>query len=437
MDQGSHPQRDSEHLMGALVASKESSPIQRSRKFELPKTKGVRIWGRPLWGRFLYDQDGFLERLRQERSRSDRSGRPFCMIVLELPCKCEPQDLPTTVCRAVARLPSLVRLCDVVGIYGERQLGILLPETEEKEAKLVLNRLKGHLERILGQPLGDCGENRGPVRLLEYPKTLKASLVERDSAAGPQGGQHSPQDSGHEAYQDRSVEWGFIRRSAPNWELTRNSFLKRLENAARRILDITGATLGLIVLSPLLLLIAFAIKITSPGPVLFKQKRVGQYGREFTFYKFRTMYHNCDQELHRQYITRLIENKAESYECKGGALYKLLHDPRVTPIGKFLRMTSLDELPQLLNVLKGEMSLVGPRPPIPYEVERYKTWQLRRILEAKPGITGLWQVCGRASTTFDEQVRLDLRYVEKQSLWLDLLIILRTFKAVLTTKGAC
>ncbi|MEJ2171006.1 MAG: sugar transferase, partial [Desulfobacterales bacterium] len=176
--------------------------------------------------------------------------------------------------------------------------------------------------------------------------------------------------------------------------------------------------------------IAVLIKLTSPGPVLFRQKRVGKNGKPFTFLKFRTMYHNCDQTIHRDYVTRLIHSCAEKHDCNGSSYYKLTHDPRITSLGRLLRTTSLDELPQLINVIKGDMSLVGPRPPIDYEVENYRHWQLRRILEAKPGITGLWQVDGRSITTFADQVRLDLRYAERQSFWLNLWIIFKTFKAV-------
>jgi lipopolysaccharide/colanic/teichoic acid biosynthesis glycosyltransferase len=209
-----------------------------------------------------------------------------------------------------------------------------------------------------------------------------------------------------------------------------------LDTLTRRGADLAGAVFGLVALSPVMLGIALLIKLSSPGPVLFRQRRVGRNGKEFCFLKFRTMYHQCDQNLHRDYVTRLIEKRAETYEADGACYYKLVQDPRVTPLGKFLRTTSLDELPQFINVLKGEMSLVGPRPPIGYEVERYQTWQLRRILEAKPGITGLWQVCGRSCTTFDEQVRLDLQYVENQSLWLNVRIMAQTFRAVFSTRGA-
>ena len=150
------------------------------------------------------------------------------------------------------------------------------------------------------------------------------------------------------------------------------------------------------------------------------------------------MYWNCDDQIHRQYVTDLIKGRLESINQGDGEnpFFKMKSDPRLTRVGKILRTLSLDELPQLFNVLKGEMSLVGPRPPIPYEVEKYEPWHLRRILDMKPGITGLWQVSGRSTTSFDEMVRLDVRYVRNWSLWLDLKILLKTVKEVLHPHGA-
>jgi lipopolysaccharide/colanic/teichoic acid biosynthesis glycosyltransferase len=177
--------------------------------------------------------------------------------------------------------------------------------------------------------------------------------------------------------------------------------------------------------------VATLIKLTSRGQVFFKQRRVGQFGQEFTFIKFRSMVVNNDPDIHRKYVEALIQNKAG-----GNGEFKIKNDPRVTPIGRFLRRTSLDELPQFLNTLKGDMSLVGPRPPIPYEMEKYALWHRRRVLEAKPGITGIWQVHGRSRTTFDEMVRMDLRYIRNRSFWLDLKLLLKTPYAVLKGNGA-
>jgi lipopolysaccharide/colanic/teichoic acid biosynthesis glycosyltransferase len=200
----------------------------------------------------------------------------------------------------------------------------------------------------------------------------------------------------------------------------------------KRVVDVSGSVVALLVLSPVFLSIAVLIKATSKGPVFFRQKRIGQAGTEFTFLKFRSMHVNSDPAIHQEYVRKLISQ--ELTEADG--TYKIKNDPRVTPIGRFLRKSSLDELPQFINVLKGEMSLVGPRPPIPYEFENYSLWHRRRILEARPGLTGVWQVAGRSRTTFDEMVRMDLRYIREQSLWLDVKILFKTPLAVLKGDGA-
>jgi lipopolysaccharide/colanic/teichoic acid biosynthesis glycosyltransferase len=188
--------------------------------------------------------------------------------------------------------------------------------------------------------------------------------------------------------------------------------------------------------SPLLLAIAIAVKLSSRGPILFRQQRVGQYGRNFTFLKFRSMYVNNDNSVHQEFVKKLIAQDGATPAQEGQGVYKLTNDKRITRIGGFLRRTSLDELPQLFNVLRGDMSLVGPRPPIPYELAAYQTWHRRRVLEVKPGITGLWQVTGRSRVKFDEMVRLDLRYATNWSPWLDLKILLKTPLAVIKGSGA-
>jgi lipopolysaccharide/colanic/teichoic acid biosynthesis glycosyltransferase len=217
----------------------------------------------------------------------------------------------------------------------------------------------------------------------------------------------------------------------------------------KNIVDTIASLILLFVLSPILIIISTLICLDSEGPVVFVQKRVGaklvrQHGRwywqptEFPCYKFRTMVHNADPGLHQNYMEAFIHHdNQEMAEIQGDdtKILKLIHDPRVTRLGKFLRKSSLDELPQLWNVVRGEMSLIGPRPAIPYEVELYELWHRKR-LEAKPGMTGLWQVTARSSTDFDTSVRLDIEYIERQSFWLDLKILLKTPFVVLSGKGA-
>ena len=202
---------------------------------------------------------------------------------------------------------------------------------------------------------------------------------------------------------------------------------------ARRLVDIVLASAIILLLSPLLLALAIAIRIDSRGPALFRQRRVGYGQREFTVFKFRSMRSDADPRGHRDYVTALIKGRA----ADGGRenLYKLAVDDRITPVGRLIRRWSLDELPQLFNVVAGDMALVGPRPAIPYEVAEYPAWYLDRF-SVKPGLTGLWQVSGRNERTYEEMVRLDVEYAERNSIGLDLLILAKTVWVVLTRKGA-
>jgi lipopolysaccharide/colanic/teichoic acid biosynthesis glycosyltransferase len=218
----------------------------------------------------------------------------------------------------------------------------------------------------------------------------------------------------------------------------------------KRLLDLTLAAMFLVLLSPLMAIVAILIKLDSAGPILFKQKRVGAHRvmqngkwvwepREFTCLKFRTMIHNADPSIHQAYVTALIQNNTTKMnELQNGKqkILKLEHDPRITKVGHYLRKSSLDELPQFITVLTGNMSIVGPRPAIGYEVAVYTPLHKGR-LNAQPGITGLQQVLARCTCDFDDQVQYDLQYIKKQSLWLDLKIMLMTPLVVLKHKGAC
>ncbi len=204
---------------------------------------------------------------------------------------------------------------------------------------------------------------------------------------------------------------------------------------AKRALDLFGSLACLLAFAPIFLGVAAVVKMTSNGPVLFRQERVGRAGRPFMMLKFRTMHVGNDERVHKEYVENFIQQGQAATTGKD-AVFKLVGDTRITSVGSFLRKSSLDELPQLWNVLRGEMSLVGPRPPIAYEVARYKSWHRRRVLEAKPGMTGLWQVTGRSRTSFDDMVRLDLRYVMEWSFWNDVKILLGTPRAVLSGTGA-
>jgi lipopolysaccharide/colanic/teichoic acid biosynthesis glycosyltransferase len=198
----------------------------------------------------------------------------------------------------------------------------------------------------------------------------------------------------------------------------------------KRAIDIAASVLALVLLSPLFAIAALAIKLTGKGPVLFKHQRIGYHGLPFTMLKFRTMSMENDPQIHRDYVGRLVSG--ELGPVGENTAFKLFNDPRITPFGRFLRLTSLDELPQFWNVLRGDMTLVGPRPALPYEWGRYQPWHRRR-LSSRPGITGLWQIEGRSTTTFDAMVQLDIEYIKRRSTLLDLMIIFMTPRAALRT----
>lgn len=200
---------------------------------------------------------------------------------------------------------------------------------------------------------------------------------------------------------------------------------------AKRSLDLVAALLGLLLASPILLVVAIAVKLESRGPILFRQQRLGLGGRPFIVFKFRTMFTSAEEERHRDHVRELIRGDATPRQAGGEVWLPIRSDPRVTRLGAFLRRSHLDEFPQLINIVRGEMSLVGPRPPIPYEVEVYQPWHLRR-LAVIPGLTGLWQATGWGRLSFDEGVTLDLEYIDHRSFWLDLRLILRTLWQILT-----
>ena len=208
---------------------------------------------------------------------------------------------------------------------------------------------------------------------------------------------------------------------------------RRLYNWVKRTSDTIVALLLLLLLAPFLLLIAIAIRVTSPGPAILVQERVGKGGRVFPFYKFRSMYSNSDHAADQRFARDYINGSCPTTPHDG--VFKPASDKRVTPIGKILRKTSLDELPQFFNVLRGDMSLIGPRPSMPYEVDVYKPWHFRR-LEVLPGITGLAQIHGRSSLAFKDIVRIDIEYIERRSIWLDLKILLKTMPVVVSGRGA-
>lgn len=357
----------------------------------------------------IFSQGLFLKVLQLEQLRAERSGRRFVLMLIESENLWRPGAGRECVDHLIHSLRNTIRATDITGWYKDGvTIGTIFTEIGAGDGKAVTRALLTKVMSVLADSLSiehlnqvqisfhvfpedwDGGETRGP-----FPSALHRHAA---LSAGP----------------------------------------KRASLIVKRAMDVAGSLAALLLLSPVLAGISIAIKLTSAGPILFKQQRVGLYGRKFTFLKFRSMKCNNDPGIHQAFTQQLIAGKSNPEGARGPVptVFKIQNDPRVTWIGRFLRKTSLDELPQFINVLRGEMSLVGPRPPIPYEVKCYDSWHKRRLVAVKPGITGLWQVSGRSRVGFDDMVRLDLRYARSWSLWLDILILLQTPRAVVSGSGA-
>lgn len=349
----------------------------------------------------------FRRMLGIERKRTERSGKPFLLMLLEAGNKQGSDKEEKTLSSILSALMSTTRETDITGWYKERlTIGMLFTELASDDKSAILSAILTKVSNMLREKLTFEQFNQVSISFHFFPDDW-----DHDSNGRPSD-------------------------TALYVDLEGQEIQKRPLLGVKRAMDIAGSLVALTILAPFGVAIALAIKMSSKGPIFFKQQRVGQHGRCFTFLKFRSMKTGNDPSAHKEYVTKLIAGEAscEPANKTGQGVYKLTQDKRITPIGKFLRRSSLDELPQFLNVLKGEMSLVGPRPAIPYEVATYRTWHRRRVLEVKPGITGLWQVRGRNRIRFDDMVRLDLQYAKAWSPWLDMKILLMTPRAVL--KGA-
>lgn len=354
----------------------------------------------------IVDAASFAKMLGVERKRTNRSHRPFLLMLLDLRAvlRCEPRQRKQLVKHIIEPLQVCARGTDIVGWYKPKKIvGVIFTELSQEPASLdkVLTRVKTALQAHLT-----------PQQFAAITITTHWYPLEDPDA---------PEPSSHDKlYPD-------VKRYT-------------LASLAKRALDIIGSVMLIVLLFPVFLFVGIAVKLTSKGPILFRQKRIGQFGRRFTFLKFRSMYTDTDSQVHQQYVQAFIQQSKNGQgadeSLKQNGLFKLSHDPRITPLGHFLRKTSLDELPQLFNVLTGTMSLVGPRPPVPYEAEHYDIWHRRRVLEARPGITGPWQVKGRSRTTFEDMVRLDLQYIDTWSLGTDLKLLIQTPWTVIKCEGA-
>jgi lipopolysaccharide/colanic/teichoic acid biosynthesis glycosyltransferase len=378
----------------------DSLPSLSLRSGTVPVANGAaRVRTRSHWRArpHLIHEDLFRDVLVRERKRADRFEQPLLLVTVTPASEGSTDGSTGTWGAAVDALVAAKRDTDIVGWL---------------ESGSVLDVGPDHAESM-----NDIG-----VRVASE----LAARTARDASASFSVAVHAYNHGAADA--DSLPDVSQVQRRAV------------MRDGLKRSLDVLGSAALLVLLAPLaplFLLIAAIVKLTSPGPVFFRQQRIGEAARPFTMLKFRTMRADADSSLHQAYVSQFISAGAAAAGAQQDAPFKIANDPRVTRVGSLLRKTSFDELPQLWNVLLGDMSLVGPRPPLAYEVERYKPWHLRRVLEARPGITGLWQVRGRSRTTFDDMVRLDLRYARTCSAWTDIKILLATPKAVISGKGAC
>lgn len=362
-----------------------------------------------LGDRGILNAEEFRRMIALERKRSERSRKPFMLLLMDMG-----DDIPSAkngkiLGKIVSALSASTRDTDVTGWYSNNcVVGVMFTEISIEEGGSTPSTIITRVTHTLQKNLTLEQFNRVTLSFHVFPEDW-----DEEAPQGPTS---------------RTLYPDLLQRENG----------RKLSRITKRTMDVLGSLLALVFFSPIFLAIAVAVKATSRGPIFFRQPRIGQHGNSFVFLKFRSMYVNNDSAVHKEFVQKLIAGKAEAQPSNGNGqgVYKLTKDRRITRVGEFLRKTSLDELPQFLNVLKGEMSLVGPRPPVPYEVEAYDIWHRRRLLEAKPGITGLWQVSGRSRVKFDDMVRLDLQYARNWSPWMDIKILLRTPGAVVLGEGA-
>jgi lipopolysaccharide/colanic/teichoic acid biosynthesis glycosyltransferase len=358
--------------------------------------------------RMVLGEDAFMSMLYLERRRAERAQKRFVLLLVDVKDAISDHQKNRTVQKITQTLCGITRETDLIGWYlKDHLIGLIATEIGKASSKEVREKISAKLGGAFLQALGQRKASQITASFHFYPEEREDGDVD-----------DAPKNV---LYPD----------------LSRKESSRKLAFGLKRAIDIAGSAFALIFLSPLFALIALAIKLSSEGPVLFRQERLGIHGKKFKFLKFRSMQKDCDCRIHQEYVGKFIAGKVSGQNGNGAApTFKIQGDPRVTPIGNILRKASLDELPQFWNVLLGEMSLVGPRPALEYEFKAYDVWHRRRVLEIKPGITGLWQVEGRSRTHFDDMVRLDLRYARAWSIWLDLKILLRTPGAVVSGNGA-
>jgi lipopolysaccharide/colanic/teichoic acid biosynthesis glycosyltransferase len=401
-------------LMAAGFISSKGITVKSQHTEPTRQTIVSPIDASPAAERSILSEKAFRRMIAIERKRTERSTEPFLLMLADLgDLRGDPESVKLLHKIAAALLESS-RDTDVVGWYREGiTAGAMFTGLVVPSRKLFLDTILSRLSAMLADELTPQDFERVQLSFHFFPDEWHIN----DSVTASSG-----------SASDRTLYPDLLKPDSG----------RSMSLAIKRVMDVSGSVVALAICWPLFLVIAAAVKLSSPGPVFFRQTRVGQYGRPFVLYKFRTMVANCDPGVHRDFVTSLIANQppGERAAASSPGVFKLTNDRRITRVGRILRRTSLDELPQILNVLRGNMSLVGPRPALAYELAVYQTWHRQRIVAAKPGITGLWQVNSRSRVRFDEMVRLDLRYATSWTLWLDLKIILRTPLAILRGAGA-
>jgi lipopolysaccharide/colanic/teichoic acid biosynthesis glycosyltransferase len=386
--------------VGAISAIMQNMASSRERRVKvrtLPEASAA----------CLLSEEQFRRMLCRERKRSERSRKQMLLMLIDQDQDRPEIELSALLIQAADALNSLIRETDLMGWFDANSvLGVIFTEFGESDANLAAKTIERKVSDLLEQTV--TAKRLTAVRVSFY------------------------------IFPDNWSENGRRVNSVLYPDLLEEQKKKKSSLAIKTGMDIAGSLSALMVLSPVFLVLAALVKLTSRGPVFFRQERVGHCGTRFILLKFRSMQVSTDDKIHKDYVRNFIAGKdqAASETRKKKKPFKITNDPRVTWIGKFMRRTSLDELPQFWNVLRGDMSLVGPRPPIPYELDSYDLWHRRRLLEAVPGITGLWQVQGRSKTTFNEMVRLDLQYSRSWSPILDVKILLQTPRAVFSGDGA-
>lgn len=355
----------------------------------------------------LYQQDYFREMLVIERKRTERSKIPFLLMLLDVHKVLAASDKSKKTTTDITKVLNVcTREVDLKGWFEQDQIiGIIYTYTTLDKKDSIIRKLNDRFIRTIG------AEQTSQIHIACF------SFPEDDT------------NKDKTENMPLTIDYYMDKKS--------NSTAKKIYFASKRIVDFTGSLFIVTMLSPLFILISLFIKWDSKGPIFYKQKRIGKGGKEFTLFKFRSMHINNDSNIHKEFVKGFIKGSTDAKNGAGNGFNKMKNDPRVTRMGRILRKTSLDELPQFFNILLGDMSLVGPRPAIKYEVEVYDIWHKRRVLEGRPGLTGLWQVEGRSHTSFDGMVRMDIQYIKKSSIIFDIFLLFKTPWAVLTAKGAC